>query len=83
MSCSTDKRTNTLSWADPEGAGGRGSGPRPLKNHKNIEFPSRTCPDRLKIHNAIKPASMFGHHRPASERPYKWRFAGGPMMAHF
>ena len=23
-----------------------------------------------------------GHHRPASETPFKWRFAGGPMMAH-
>ena len=22
-----------------------------------------------------------GHHRPASETPFKWRFAGGPMMA--
>ena len=21
------------------------------------------------------------HHRPASETPFKWRFAGGPMMA--
>ena len=23
----------------------------------------------------------MGHHRPASETPFKWRFAGGPMMA--
>ena len=22
-----------------------------------------------------------GHIRPASETPFKWRFAGGPMMA--
>ena len=22
-----------------------------------------------------------GHHRPASETPFKWRFTGGPMMA--
>ena len=21
-----------------------------------------------------------GHHRPASEKPFKWRFVGGPMM---
>ena len=21
-----------------------------------------------------------GHHRPACETPFKWRFAGGPMM---
>ena len=24
---------------------------------------------------------MFGQHRPASETPFKWRFAGGTMMA--
>ena len=24
---------------------------------------------------------MFGHQRPASETPFKWRFAAGPMMA--
>ena len=24
-----------------------------------------------------------GHYRPTSETPFKWRFAGGPMMAHF
>ena len=24
---------------------------------------------------------LAGHHRPASETPFKWRFAGGPMMA--
>ena len=23
----------------------------------------------------------MGHHRPASEAPFKWRFAGGPMVA--
>ena len=25
---------------------------------------------------------MLGHQRPGSETPFKWRFAGGPMMAH-
>ena len=25
---------------------------------------------------------MLGHHRPARETPFQWRFAGGPMMAH-
>ena len=24
---------------------------------------------------------LVGHQRPASETPFKWRFAGGPMMA--
>ena len=23
---------------------------------------------------------LVGHQRPASETPFKWRFAGGPMM---
>ena len=23
---------------------------------------------------------MLGHHRHANEKPFKWRFAGGPMM---
>ena len=27
------------------------------------------------------PISLAGHHRPTSETPLKWRFAGGPMMA--
>ena len=28
---------------------------------------------------------MLGHNRPGpiSETPFKWRFAGGPMIAHF
>ena len=25
---------------------------------------------------------MLGHHQPASETPFTWRFAGRPMMAH-
>ena len=27
--------------------------------------------------------SMLGNHRFVSETPFKWRFAGGPMMSHF
>ena len=27
--------------------------------------------------------SMLGHHRHASETPFKWRFAGRPMMVQF
>ena len=23
---------------------------------------------------------MLGHHRPASDTPFQWRLAGGPMM---
>ena len=77
-----------ISCTDPEGGGGGGGQgvriPHPLKNHKNIEFPSNTGPDPLKNHNATKPAaSMFSHHRPASETPFKCRFTGGPMIVHF
>ena len=60
-------KTSSFTWAYPEG-GGRGSGPPPLKNHKNIGFHSNTGPSQH---------SMLGHHRHASEMPFKWRFAGG------
>ena len=34
---------------------------------------------------SVKPSqlSVLDHHWPASKTPFKWRFAGGPMMAHF
>ena len=54
--------------ADSEGVGGIWT-PPPLKNHKNIGFLRNTGPDPLKNHKATK--------------PFKWRFAGGPMMARF
>ena len=55
----------------------------PLKNHKNIGFPSNTDLDPLKDHKATKPAtSMLGHHRSTSKMPFKWRSAGGAMMVH-
>ena len=44
-----------------------GPDPHPLKNHLNIAFLSNTGPDPLKNHKATK--------------PFKRRFAGGPMMA--
>ena len=31
--------------------------------------------------NRIKKPLLAGHHRPASERPLKWRFSGVPMMS--
>ena len=62
--------------------GGRGS-ISPLKNHKNIGFPSNIDPDLLKITKLPSQHSMVGHYRHASETPLKWCFAGGPMMAHF
>ena len=61
--------------------GDRVSGP-PEKS-ENIGLLSNDCSDPLKNHKATKPALMLGHHRPAGETPFKWRFAGGPMMACF
>ena len=40
--------------------GGRGSGPPPLKNHKNIGFLSNTVPDPLENHYATKPGFKVG-----------------------
>ena len=60
--------------------GDRGSG-TPLKNHKNIGFLINTGPDPLKATKLQSQYSMLGQHRHASETPFIWRFAGGPMMA--
>ena len=59
--------------------------PPPLKNHNNKGFLSNAGPDPLKIEKLPSQHSMLGHHRPApiSERPFKWRFAGGPMISRF
>ena len=27
--------------------------------------------------------TVSGHHRPTSETPFEWRFAGGPIVARF
>ena len=61
--------------------GDRGFGPPPLKNHKNTGFLSITGPDPLKITKLPNQHSILGHHRHASETPFKWRFAGGPMIS--
>ena len=53
------------------------------KNHKNVGFLSNTGPDPLKSTRLPSQHSMLDHHRPASETPFKWCFAGGPMMARF
>ena len=67
--------------ADPEGV----TRAPPLKNHKAIGFLSNTGPDPMEHHKATKLAfhSMLVYHRPASERPFKWRSAGGPMIARY
>ena len=63
------------------GGGDRGSG-HPDKSQK-YRVLSNTDPDPLKNHKATEPAFNV---RPSSARqrkPFKWRFAGGPMMARF
>ena len=61
------------------GGGGAG-GPDPCwkitKIRVSQQYRSRT-PKKTSQH------SMLGHHRPASETPFKWRSAGGQMMARF
>ena len=72
-------KQNAPVWADPEG-GNRGS-IFPLKNHKNKGFLSNTSPDRLEKNTKLPSQhSLLGHLWPASETPFKLRFAGGPMM---
>ena len=63
--------------------GDRGSGPPPLKNHKNIWFLSNTGLDPLKNRKATKPAFNVVPLSARQRMPFKWRFAGGPMMARY
>ena len=60
---------------DTEGGTG-GPDPPPLKIHKNIGFLSKTGADPLKMTRLPSQNSMSGHHRHASETPFKWRVAG-------
>ena len=71
----------TCPCADPEGGTG-GPDPRPLKKSQNIGFLTNTGPDPCKTTKLPSQHSMFGHHWPASETPFKWHFTGGPMLAH-
>ena len=78
-----------VSWTDPErerererGVGGAGVRPPSPENHKIIGFLCNTGPDPLKNQKATNPAFNVGQHLPASETPFQWRFAGGPMVAH-
>ena len=67
--------------ADPEGGGAGGPGTPPMKNHKNIGFLTNICRYPQKITTLPSQYSMLGHQWHASKTPFKWRFAGGPMMA--
>ena len=57
---------------DPGGGGGTG-GP-------GLGFLSNSGPDPIKVTKLPSQHSMLSHHWHASETPFKWRFAGGPMM---
>ena len=61
--------------------GDRGSGPPPLKNHKNIGFLAIQVLLLRKVTKLPSQHSMLGHHRPASETLFKLRFVWGQMMA--
>ena len=63
--------------------GGGAVGPDPPENHKAIGYHSNTSLDPLMITKLPSQHSMRGQHRPANETPFKWRFAGGPVMARF
>ena len=72
-----------VSMGGSRGEGDRGSGPPPTpEKSQNIGFICNTGPDPLKITKLPSQRLMLGHHRPASELPFKWRFAGRPMNAH-
>ena len=79
-----EKMPTVLEWmvndlcADPEGNPSPDHTP---ENHTAIWSLSNTGLDPLENHKATTPASMLGHHRPAREMPFKWHFAGGPMIA--
>ena len=64
------------------GGGDRGSG-HPWKITKIKVFLAILVQIPWKITKLPSQQSMLGHHRPASETPFKWRFTGGPMMAPF
>ena len=73
------KQFKDVSWAYPEG----GRGPGPHEKSQNIGLLTNCGQDPLKNHQATKPEFNVGHHQHTSETPFKWRFAGGQIMARF
>ena len=65
-------------------SGGTGGlDPTPLKIHKNIGLRSILFWIPRKITKLPSQHSMLDHYRHATETPFKWRFASGPMIARF
>ena len=67
-------------WEDP--VGGVGVRTPPPGKSQNLGFLSNTGPDHLKNPELLSQPSILGHYLHASKTPFKWRFAGGSMMAH-
>ena len=71
-------------WANPD-VGGKGPDPRPplspLKTSKVKGFLAILVRMSYKVTKLASQHSNLGHYRPANETPFKWRFAGGLMVA--
>ena len=73
---------DTVQFADGSslimgGSRGGTGGPDPLENHKKIVFFSNTGPDPVENPKATRVPNqhyMTGHHRSASETPFKMTF---------
>ena len=67
---------------DPErGGGGGGTGvPDTPENSQKYRVPYQYWSGSSSNHLLPSLHSMSGHHRHASEMPFKWHFAGGSMM---
>ena len=64
--------------------GDRGTGhPPPMKNHKNKGFLSNTGLDRLKNHNATKPAFIVGPSSARQRNAIRWQENDGPLLVVF
>ena len=57
--------------------------PPPTGKSQNCRFLSNTRRDPLENRKTTKPGFDVGPLSTASVTPFKWRFAGGPMMARF
>ena len=67
---------------DMRGSRGRTGGPEPHEKSQKISvFLAILVKIPWKITKLPSQHSMLGHHRPASETPFKLRFACGPIMA--
>ena len=64
------------------GGGGQGVW-TPLKNHKNIGFPSNTGLDPLKNHKATKPAFNVEPSSTRQQNAFRWQADEGPLLVQF